>query len=414
MLAMSVEPPKRGLAMSVRKLRVVLYSHDAMGMGHMRRNLLLAQTLAGPPIDASVLLITGAHEANAFAIPAGADCLTLPAMRKGLDGQYNSRSLALPLSHLIDIRAAAIRAAVEAFSPDLMIVDKVPRGAFRELDATLAHLRRRRGARCVLGLRDVLDEPEVVRREWAEAGNTEAIRELYDAVWIYGDPTVYDLLREYDMPAEVTERARFTGYLDARTRAVASEAEEEALLVAAGLADRRFVLCQLGGGQDGVEVADMFSHADLPADMLGVLLTGPFMPGAMRQRLQRRASASDRLRVLEFAAEPTILLKHAERVVAMGGYNTVCEVLSFDKRALIVPRTTPRREQLIRAERLADLGAVDVRLPAELSPELLGEWVGSPAPLRDPVFERIDFNGLARLPNLVDELVTSARYASLN
>ena len=34
----------------------------------------------------------------------------------------------------------------------------------------------------------------------------------------------------------------------------------------------------------------------------------------------------------------------------MGGYNTFCEVLSFDKRALIVPRHTPRLEQAIRAE----------------------------------------------------------------
>ncbi len=36
-------------------------------------------------------------------------------------------------------------------------------------------------------------------------------------------------------------------------------------------------------------------------------------------------------------------------VVAMGGYNTFCEILSFDKRAIIVPRTAPRMEQYIRA-----------------------------------------------------------------
>jgi len=40
----------------------------------------------------------------------------------------------------------------------------------------------------------------------------------------------------------------------------------------------------------------------------------------------------------------------------MGGYNTFCEILSFDKRAIIMPRTKPRMEQYIRASRAADLG----------------------------------------------------------
>src|SRR3712207_9415316 len=64
--------------------------------------------------------------------------------------------------------------------------------------------------------------------------------------------------------------------------------------------------------------------------------------------------------VLEFVPEPALLLARADFVVAMGGYNTVCEALSFEKRALIVPRVTPRREQMVRAERLRDRGLIDV------------------------------------------------------
>ncbi len=40
----------------------------------------------------------------------------------------------------------------------------------------------------------------------------------------------------------------------------------------------------------------------------------------------------------------------------MGGYNTFCEVLTLDKPALFVPRSTPRREQLIRARQAQQLG----------------------------------------------------------
>lgn len=411
---MPVEPPKREWTMSSRQLRVVLYSHDTMGMGHMRRNLLLAQSLAASPIDASVLLIAGAHQIHALSIPRGADLLTLPGFHKGIDGQYQPRNLSIPLAQLARLRGATIRAAVEAFDPDLMIVDKVPRGPFNELDPTLQYLRGRPGARCVLGLRDVLDEPEVVHREWLEADNATAIRSYFDAVWIYGDPTVYDLLREYEMPAAVAERARFTGYLDASRRTESGEERETELLRSMGLEDRRFVLCQLGGGQDGAAIADIFTRTDLPDDLTGVLITGPFMAAEMRQHLQQRAAASRKLRVLEFSEEPTMLLRRAERVIAMGGYNTVCEVLSYDKRALIVPRTAPRREQLIRAERLRDLGAVDLLHPADLAPRRLREWFGSKPPQKESVRDQIDFNGLARLPNLVDELVSGAGRLSLN
>ena len=52
------------------------------------------------------------------------------------------------------------------------------------------------------------------------------------------------------------------------------------------------------------------------------------------------------------------LVAHAQGVIAMGGYNTFCEILSFDKRALIVPRTKPRLEQYIRTARAQELGLV--------------------------------------------------------
>ncbi len=59
---------------------------------------------------------------------------------------------------------------------------------------------------------------------------------------------------------------------------------------------------------------------------------------------------------ITFDAHMESLLDQAVGVVAMGGYNTFCEILSFDKRALIVPRTVPRMEQFIRASRARDLG----------------------------------------------------------
>ena len=59
---------------------------------------------------------------------------------------------------------------------------------------------------------------------------------------------------------------------------------------------------------------------------------------------------------MTFDTQLEFLIANAAGVVAMGGYNTFCEILSFDKPAILIPRVAPRREQLIRAKRVAELG----------------------------------------------------------
>jgi predicted glycosyltransferase len=416
-LPLRVAPPNGTIPVNgagrSRRWRIALYSNDAMGLGHVRRNLLLAQTLSGPPLHAVVLMVAGAHQASSFVMPPGVDCLTLPALRRTNDGQHQARRLGIGLADLIAVRAAAIRAALEAFEPDVLIVGNVPRGAAGELAPTLAALRGRGHTRCVLGLRDVLEDPETVSQEWTAAGNEQAIRDYYDAVWVYGDPAIYDLVREYRFSPTVAEKICYVGYLDQCARLNFAPPEAPATgrrtadpLAALDLPPGDLVLCVVGGGEDGAELAEAFARAALPPNTNGVILTGPFMPPEAQERLRRLVEADPRRRVLEFVPEPTLLLARAHQVVAMGGYNTVLELLSFEKRALVVPRVGPRAEQWIRAERLRDLGILDVLHPDAVHPGALSEWLardpGPPPRVRD----RIDLNGLTRLPALLEEMLT--------
>ena len=149
--------------------RVALYSHDTMGLGHLRRNLLIAKTLSGAPLNSTNLLITGAHEANFFRLPERSDCLTLPRLRKNGSGDYAAGQLDISRDDLTELRARSICSSLEVFRPDVFIVDKVPTGAFHELVPALEMLSHRHGTRCVLGLRDILDDPISVSRECLNA-----------------------------------------------------------------------------------------------------------------------------------------------------------------------------------------------------------------------------------------------------
>ncbi|HYX92278.1 MAG TPA: hypothetical protein VE782_12005, partial [Myxococcaceae bacterium] len=97
----------------------------------------------------------------------------------------------------------------------------------------------------------------------------------------------------------------------------------------------------------------------------------------------------------------------ADCVISMGGYNNVCELLASRKKALVVPRVTPRREQWIRAERLQRLGALDVCHPDELCTDILSHWLAQPK-CRPSAVDRIDLGGLQRIPSLVRRAVGEA------
>ncbi|HYO49786.1 MAG TPA: glycosyltransferase [Chloroflexia bacterium] len=392
-----------------RKPRIALYSHDAMGLGHMRRNLLVAQTLACPPLDSVVLMLAGAGEAGTFGMPPGVDCVTLPALRKGGNGSYRSRSLDMPFDEIISIRAHIIRAALQAFDPDVLIVDKVPRGIGGELTQSLDYLHARGHTRCVLGLRDVLDEPEAVHREWGQDGNEDALRAYYDAVWVYGDPAVYDMVREYSLSPDIEAKVHYTGYLDQCKRLGAVGEDADRQFRALRLPNSRLVLCLVGGGQDGDRLAEAFAQVSLPPRAYGVIVTGPYMPAEVQRRLHTLASTNLRLRVLDFVPEPAVLLSRADRVIAMGGYNTTCEILSFGKPALIVPRVKPRLEQWIRAERLRDMGLLDVLHPDGVTPQALTDWLARDIRPLDSVRDRLDMKGLSRLPNLLRDALDTRR-----
>src|SRR5438552_3982992 len=196
-----------------KKLRIALYSPGIVGLGHVRRNLVIAQTLACSPLQPIALMVTEAREAGIYVteMPPRMDCLTLPGLSKSRDGDCKPRYLDLALDEMVRLRGKTIRSALKEFEPDVLIVDNLPRGAYRELDPTLELLRSTGRTRCVLGLRDVLDEPQAVQRDWQRWENERAILEHYDAIWVYGDHAIYDLRTEYNLPGEVAAKVRFTG-----------------------------------------------------------------------------------------------------------------------------------------------------------------------------------------------------------
>lgn len=389
------------------QLRVLLYSHDTVGLGHLRRNQAIASSLAKSLRNPSIMIISGTRQGAMFDLPSCVEMVTIPAIKKAINGAYVARNTSLPTDEALSMRSEIIRSITECFRPDVLIVDKVPRGIHGELDASLDLLRSNRQTLCVLGLRDILDEPEIVRSEWQREQNEVAIQQQYDAVWVYGDQCVYDLAAECELAASTREKIRYTGYLNRKEvdRQWANVGNEEISELEAET--RKLQVCMVGGGEDGGPLASAFSQVKFAEDSCGVIVCGPNMPMETRAFLSRQAQRNPALRLIEFLKHPERLLARADRVVAMGGYNTVCELLSQRKPMLIVPRVFPRQEQLIRAQRLMERGLLHWLHPAALTADSLSDWLRRP--IADTPHGKIDMEGLSQIPTMLLDLIDEHR-----
>ena len=357
-----------------RAPRILIYSHDSFGLGHLRRCRAIAHALVERRKDLQVLILSGSPIIGNFDFRARVDFIRVPGVIKLRNGEYTALNLHIDIDQILELRASIIRHTAEIFDPDLFLVDKEPLGLRGDVRDTL-HLLRDRGVPTVLGLRDVMDEPTVLASEWERKNSVQALVDLYDDIWVYGLPQICDPLAGIDVPRSVLRKMTYTGYLK-RTLPQLSAAPAPLQKIA-----DPFILVTTGGGGDGEFMIDWVLRAyehdpDLPHPALLVL--GPFMQSERQAEFLQRASRLANVEAITFEAQLEHLMDRAIGVVAMGGYNTYCEILSFDKPALILPRTVPRMEQYIRAEKAAELGLVRM-LPEDAAHD---PWIMATA-LRD-------------------------------
>ena len=391
--------------MMERAPRIVFYSHDTFGLGHLRRSRALAAAITEADPTASALILTGSPVAGRFAFPERVDHVRLPGVTKLADGSYVSQTLGLDIDEITSLRANLIQSAIEAFEPDLLIVDKEPTGFRGELLPTLEYLMQRRRTRVVLGLRDVLDEPSVLSDEWDRKGALAAAERYFDEMWVYGPKSFYDPVAGLNFSQSARDRIHWTGFL---RRTVGEDVSAP---------DEPYVLITPGGGGDGKAMVDLVLSAyeyDPELSPNAILVYGPFLSGDTRSDFETRVAAlNGRVTAVGFESKIESLFSHAEGVVCMGGYNTFCEVLSFDRRAVIVPRTRPRKEQYIRATRARELGLVQMldEERGELTPDAMAMAIRNLPRQNSPSESGVDalLDGLPHVVERVQALIAASR-----
>jgi predicted glycosyltransferase len=375
--------------------RFLFYTNECVGLGHLRRTVSLAQAVCAVDSTSTSLIITGSPSAPEQRFPPRVDTVKLPQLARDPAGTHRPHRLEGELGRVRKLRTKLALAAADAFQPHVAIVDKTPRGLCDELVPTLEALQRT-SCQTVLGLRDVEDGVEGVQRSWG-AAEREAVAKYYDAVLVYGPPWTPDALATLDwrdLPAPV-HHVGYVGRPDASHPA--GDLPDDYLLVTAG------------GGSDGFPLlaATLAAIAREPLGRTSVLVTGPLMPDGDVEHLRRLARGLD-ARVVEFRDDMDVVIAGAAAVVAMAGYNTVVEMLRARKPALLVPRTQPSEEQLVRARLVADAGLATVLQPDELGPAQLRRALDDLLAAPPPRVDESVHDGAARAATLLTDLAWRA------
>lgn len=390
-----------------RPSRLLIYSHDTFGLGHLRRCRTIAHALVDRFPALSVLILSGSPIIGSFSFRSRVDFVRIPGVIKLKDGDYQPLSLDIGLDAILSMREQIIRHTADAFAPDVFLVDKEPLGLRGEVKDTLEMLKAR-GTPLVLGLRDVMDEPGQLAEEWERKNAAPALSELYDAIWIYGLPQICNALEGVPLSDWVRAKVRYTGYLRRESAAVVPFPSPPLVQITG----EPYLLVTTGGGGDGAQLIDWVLRAyefDANLPYPALLVLGPFMRTSLQAEFMDRVARLPRVHAITFEATLENLVAASAAIIAMGGYNTFCEILSFDKPALIVPRTEPRLEQYIRASRAEMLGLVRMLdVDAEVGAERMAAAIRQLPHQQPPSAVRIPglLEGLDMISELVERWLT--------
>lgn len=393
-------------------MKIMVYSHDAFGLGNIRRMVAICDYLLKAIPNVSILVVSGSPALHQLRLPDGLDYIKLPCLGRDEHGKMGVRFLRTELGDTLKLRGELIRTATINFQPDVVLVDKKPNGLWGELQPTLSYLQQScPQTRLVLLLRDILDSPTVTIAQWQQDNYYALAENLYDQIWVVGSPEIFDAPQEYQFPAALTAKTRFMGYI---RRGLGRRHTNEVRHSLGLKATDRLILVTPGGGGDGFRLVDTYLKAQDALNsqsdqrFISLVVGGPEMPAACKQELLKQIHPQPYLHWLEFTDDLASYMTAADVVVSMGGYNTVGEILSLQRRAVVVPRTHPVEEQWIRAQRMAELGLFtaihpDALTPTRLVAALLQELQGNPS----KADYLLDLNALPRITETLLGLMNS-------
>jgi predicted glycosyltransferase len=389
--------------MSNRK-KLMFYCQHVLGMGHFIRSAEIARGLVG---SFDVCFLNGGEIIPGFDLPPEIEVIDLPPIKA--DAQFRDIHAVGSTANLDEIKSDRRQRILDEYrrlDPDILMIELYPFGRLKFAFELMPLLECAKSAgsqtKVVCSLRDILVSKREQQRFEEEA--CRIVNQYYDLLLVHSDPRFQRLEETFPKVSELKCPIRYTGFVTQRL-------PQDPSPVAGS---EKSIVVSIGGGRVGIELIECAIEAgrliaeELPHELL--IFTGPYLPETEYQQLQARIMGRSNVKLQRYTTEFTSYLRKAGLSISMAGYNTCLNILTTGVPAIVYPfMGNNNREQTIRADKLSELGIVEVIYPHELTPQLLAGKI-RPAlskprqAMRAPALE---LNGVANTSEALIELVSN-------
>jgi|GEM_PF-6823203 len=358
--------------------RILIFAHNTIGLGHYMRCAAIAKEINKIMPDASVLLLTGLHYGEHVNVPPGLEIMRLPAYETVIkDDKWvmEPHKLKMNKEEFIELRKGIILNLVQNYKPDIFLVDKTAVGSYKELLPSIEYLKTQLpNSKLILGLRGALDEPEKTIEKFKKNDVYNILEKYYDYILAYCEKEVFDLTKLLNFSEKINKKLIYVGFvINKKDDELKNKSEIRA---ATKSKNKKLIVVSAGGGIDGFKILEtaLKSTKKLKLPNIKLLVfTGPFIPEKKFKILKRFENQS--ITVEKHTPLLIDLINAANLVIAMGGNNTISEILSTNTPAIIIPRVFPEREQLFVSQRLSELGYIFFIHPNSLNDKILAKTI---------------------------------------
>lgn len=389
---------KKILRPAQQTMKIVHYCQHVLGMGHFFRSLEIDKALC----EHDVTLVTGGTPVE-ISLPPHVHHEMLPPLMMDANfsqffcGENSDHSPEITIEQIKQKRAAKLHTLLEKIRPDIFLVELFPFGRKQfsfELLPVLKH-----GARGDFGpmrslcsLRDILVEKS---NQFAfEKRVLSLLNPLFHGVLVHTDPNVITLEETFSRVQDITIPILNTGYISPQPslelrQASCEHAQKNKTQIRQNIwrqvgtkspppSEVPLIIASAGSGSVGYSLLSktIAASANLQKSIEHTLVafTGPFMTQDEKDAIRQEAVAHPHIFVTEFAENFVTILAAADLSISMGGYNTTMNLLAAGTFGLVLP-FDQNREQRMRSERLAKLGALEVLSQEDLSPKSFAQKI---------------------------------------
>ncbi|MEH6402352.1 MAG: glycosyltransferase [Sneathiella sp.] len=348
------------------KPKILFYVQHLLGIGHLRRTATLSRNFVRTGFDVTV--VSGGHEIGIDM--GGAHLVQLPATRAT---DLFFKTLVDEDGNQIDdswkqLRADKLLQVWRDVQPDILITELFPFGRrqmrFELLPLLEAASKAEHPPLIISSVRDILvAQTKPGRNEEM----MDLVKKYFHKVMVHGDPELVSLDKTFPHTKSIEDKIHYTGYVVDRT----------GIKGGTDVPGADEIIVSSGGGAVGTELLKTAMKAralSTAKDVTWRMMVGTTVDTETYEEL--RDMAPEGVIVERARKDFTTLLMNCSVSISQGGYNTVMEILYAKCRAVIVPYAGGiETEQTMRAELLAQKGALHIADEATLTPELLAAKV---------------------------------------